>query len=114
MMEIYLLPNESFVSLNAEQNNKRIAECIYLKGLRLPQQRSEIKVTFSYFKYTQGKVIPLYSTALRRALGPTQPPIQWTPCAIFLVAKQPEREAVHSHPSSADVRIVGLNLNLDV
>jgi hypothetical protein len=38
------------------------------------------------------------------ALGPTQPPIQWVPEALSLGVKRPEREADHSHPSSAEVK----------
>jgi hypothetical protein len=43
-------------------------------------------------------------TASRRALGPTQPPIQWVPGALSLGVKRPGREADHLHPSSAEVK----------
>jgi len=39
-------------------------------------------------------------TAFRPALGPTLPPIQWEPGAVFLVVKWPVREADQSPPSS--------------
>jgi hypothetical protein len=39
--------------------------------------------------------------------GPTQPPIQWVPGALSLVVKRPGREADHSPPSSAKVRMRG-------
>jgi hypothetical protein len=45
----------------------------------------------------------LFTTASRKALGPTQHPIQWVPGALSLGAKQPGREADHSPPSSAEV-----------
>jgi len=37
-------------------------------------------------------------------LGPTQPPIQWVPGALFLEVKRPGREADHSPPPSAEVK----------
>jgi hypothetical protein len=46
----------------------------------------------------------LFTTMSRMALGPTQPPIQWVSGAFSLGAKRPEREADHSHPSSAEVK----------
>jgi hypothetical protein len=39
------------------------------------------------------------------ALGPTQHPIQWVPGALSLGVKQPGREADHSLPSSAKVKV---------
>jgi hypothetical protein len=47
----------------------------------------------------------LNTTASRTALGPTQPPIQWVPGALSLVVKRPGREADHSPPSSAEVKV---------
>jgi hypothetical protein len=41
------------------------------------------------------------------ALGPTQPPIQWTPRAASPVVKWSGREADHSPPSSAETKIGG-------
>jgi hypothetical protein len=46
----------------------------------------------------------LFTTAFRTALGPTQPPIQWARGVLSLGVKRPEREADHSHPSSAEVK----------
>jgi hypothetical protein len=42
--------------------------------------------------------------SLHTPLGPTQPPIQWVPGALFLRVKRTGREADHSPPSSADVK----------
>jgi hypothetical protein len=39
------------------------------------------------------------------ALGPSQPPIQWVLGALSLGVKWPGREADHSSPSSAEVKI---------
>jgi hypothetical protein len=38
------------------------------------------------------------------ALGPTQPPIQWVPGALYQAVKQLGREADHSHQVSAEVK----------
>jgi len=46
-----------------------------------------------------GLGIFLFTTVSRMALGPTQPPIQWIPRALFLGAKRPGREAHHSTSS---------------
>jgi hypothetical protein len=37
-------------------------------------------------------------------LGPTQPPIYWSPGSLSLGVKRPGREADHSPPSSAEVK----------
>jgi hypothetical protein len=55
------------------------------------------------FESRQGVKISVCTTASRKALGPTQPPIQRVPETLSLVAKRPEREADHSSPSSAEV-----------
>jgi hypothetical protein len=39
---------------------------------------------------------------LHRVRTGSQPPIQWAPGALSLTVKRPEREADHSHPSSAE------------
>jgi hypothetical protein len=46
----------------------------------------------------------LFTIVSRRALGPTQPPVQWVPGALSLGVKRPGREADHSPPSSAEVK----------
>jgi hypothetical protein len=46
----------------------------------------------------------LFSTSSRRALGSTQPPIQWVPGAILSGVKRSGREADHSLPVSAEVK----------
>jgi hypothetical protein len=51
-----------------------------------------------------GLGIFLFTTASRKALGPTQPPIQWVPGALSLGVKRPGREADHSPPPSAEVK----------
>jgi hypothetical protein len=48
-----------------------------------------------------GLGIFLFTTASRKVLGPSQPPIQWVPGALSLGIKQLGREADHSPPSSA-------------
>jgi hypothetical protein len=58
----------------------------------------------SEFRFPAGDEIFLFITASRTALGPTQPPIQWVPGALFLGVKRPGREAGHSSPSSAEVK----------
>jgi hypothetical protein len=49
-------------------------------------------------------VIFLFTTESRTDLGPTQPPIQWVPGALYLGVKRPGREADHSPPSGAKVK----------
>jgi hypothetical protein len=56
------------------------------------------------FDFRWGLGIFLFTTVSRTALGPTQPPIQWVPGALYLVVKRPGREADHSPPSSAEVK----------
>jgi hypothetical protein len=46
----------------------------------------------------------LFITVSRTDLGPTQPPIQWVPEALFVGVKRLERETDHSPPSSAEVK----------
>jgi hypothetical protein len=50
------------------------------------------------FDSRRGLGIFLFTTASRRVLGPTQPPIPWIPGALFLGVKRPGREADHSPP----------------
>jgi hypothetical protein len=49
-------------------------------------------------------IFPFTTAVSRTALGPTQPPIQWVPGTLSLGVKRPGREAVHSPPSSAEVK----------
>jgi hypothetical protein len=75
------------------------------------------KFTFAYnwlflgFNSRRGLGIFLFTTESRTALGPTQPPIQWVPGALFPGVNRPEREADHSPPSSAELSIRGAILH---
>jgi hypothetical protein len=46
----------------------------------------------------------LFTTASRKGLGPTQPPIQFVPGTLSLGVKRSGREADDSPPSSAEVK----------
>jgi hypothetical protein len=52
----------------------------------------------------RGLGICLFTTASRKALGSTQPPIQWITGALSLKVKRPGRETDHSPPSSVEVK----------
>jgi hypothetical protein len=56
------------------------------------------------FDSRRGVGIFLFTAESRTALGPSQPPIQWVPGALFLGVKRPGHEADHSPPSSAEVK----------
>jgi len=56
------------------------------------------------FDSRQGLGILLYTNVPRRALGPTQSPIQWVPGALSLWVKQSGREVDHSSPPSAEFK----------
>jgi hypothetical protein len=56
------------------------------------------------FESRQGLGIFLPTTVSRRALGPTQPPIQWVTGALSVGVKWPGHEADHSPPPSAEVK----------
>jgi hypothetical protein len=49
----------------------------------------------------------LFVTASRPALGPTQPPAQCVPGALFPEVKSPGNEDTHSPLSGADVKMHG-------
>jgi hypothetical protein len=68
------------------------------------QQCSQDKYIYIGFDSRRGLGIFLFTTASRKALEPTQPPIQWVPGALSLGVKRPGREADHSPPSSAEVK----------
>jgi hypothetical protein len=53
------------------------------------------------FDSRQGLEIFLLTTASRRTLWPTQPPIQWIPGDLSMGVKRPGCQADHSPPSSA-------------
>jgi hypothetical protein len=56
------------------------------------------------FDSWQGLGIFFFTTVSRPVLGPTQPPIQWVPGALFLGVKWPGREADQSSTSSVEVK----------
>jgi hypothetical protein len=62
-------------------------------GLRVERSRSRGS------SVVRGK--KLFSITCRPALGPTEPPIQWVPAAIFLAVRRLECEANYSIASSA-------------
>jgi len=59
------------------------------------------------FDSRQGLGIFLFITASKQALGPTQHPIQRVPGALSLGVNRSGREAEHSLPSSAEVKMRG-------
>jgi hypothetical protein len=75
-----------------------------------PSSSTEVKNAWSWtigvlgIDPRRGLGIFLFTTASRTSLGPTQPPIQWVPGALFLGVKWPGREDNHSPPYSAEVR----------
>jgi hypothetical protein len=60
-----------------------------------------------WFESREGLGIFLFTTPSRPALEPTQPPTPWVPGALSLGFKRPGREADHSPPPSADVKMRG-------
>jgi hypothetical protein len=58
----------------------------------------------SRVRFPMKAVIFLFTTASRRALGPTEPPNQWVLGGLSLGVERPGREADHSSPPSAEVK----------
>jgi hypothetical protein len=86
--------NNSDNNNNNNNNNNRSRYSSWLRAGR-PRGRSSSPGRFKNF---------LFSTSSRSALGPTQPPIQWVPRALFPGIKRLGREADHSPPASAEVK----------
>jgi hypothetical protein len=57
------------------------------------------------FDSQQGQQFFLFATASRRALGPTQPPVQEVSRFLSPEVKRPGRQADHSPPSSASFEV---------
>jgi hypothetical protein len=55
----------------------------------------------------RGQGIFLFTTASRTALELSQPRIQWVPGDLSLGVKRPGREADHSPPSNAEIKMSG-------
>jgi hypothetical protein len=72
----------------------------------LPGLCIQKRIPRKYLKIEQGQFVPyiLKQFDFRKALGPTQPPIQWVPGALSVGIKRPGREANYSPPSSAEVK----------
>jgi hypothetical protein len=68
---------------------------------------ARLRAGWSGFRSRQELGIFHLITASRPALGPPQPPIQWVPGPLSLGVKRPEREANHSPPSSAEIKLRG-------
>jgi hypothetical protein len=56
------------------------------------------------FESRKGLGIFFFTTASRKAVGPTQPPIQWVPGALSLGIKRLGRETDHLPLSSAEIK----------
>jgi hypothetical protein len=68
------------------------------------RQISLLSTTGKLFEKLRGLGIFLFTTASRKVLGPTQPPIQWVSEALTLGVERLGREAEHSSPSRSDVK----------
>jgi hypothetical protein len=77
----------------------RLEEAGYLSGMVLGYGLDD-----RVFESRREVGIFLLTPASRPALEPTEPPIQWSPEALSLGVKRPDREADHSPPSSAEVK----------
>jgi hypothetical protein len=86
--------------------------CYYYYLLLLLSRGSSVGIALGYglddrgsrVRFSAGAGNFSFSTASRKALGLTQPPIQWEPGALSLGLRRPGREANHSPPSSAEVK----------
>jgi hypothetical protein len=76
---------------------------IYIHNFLLGSRDSSVGIAMG-FDSREGQEIFPFSTASVPALGPTQPPIQWVPKALYQGIKRMRREADQSHPSSAEVK----------
>jgi hypothetical protein len=63
-------------------------------------------------RFPEGAREFIFSIASRQAVGPTQPPVQRVPAALFLGIKRQGHEADHSPPFSAEVKNGGAVLPL--
>jgi hypothetical protein len=104
-----------FVLPLREEHRLRVFENRVLRRLFGPKRYgrgSSVGIALGYglddrgsrVRFPAGVGIFLFTSASRTALGPTQPPIQWVPGALFLGVKRQGREADHSPPSSVDVK----------
>jgi hypothetical protein len=77
---------------------------------RLRSRDSSVGIGLGYgldgrgFESRQRLGIFIFTTTSRRAFGPTQPPIQWVPGALFLRVKRPDHGADDSPPYGAEVK----------
>jgi len=76
-----------------------------LKSFRLTQKTSCSSALYVQFRPGKWWKFLLFTTSSRPSLGPTQPPILWVSGALFAGLKVPGREAGHSPPSDAKVKI---------
>jgi hypothetical protein len=76
-----------------------------------PGQLSVVKLGYELdvggLESRQGVGNFLFTTSSRPSLGPTQTPIQEVPGALSIGVKRPGREADHSPPFSAEVKMRG-------
>jgi hypothetical protein len=93
LMYFLELPNYKFAVLTRSSSNSVVSFSEWLQAGR-PRGRSSNHGRVTNF---------LFSTSSRRAMGPTQPLIQWVTGALSPGLKRSRREADHSAPTSAEV-----------